>query len=201
MESLSSRRARGFLNSAAVRYPLRYDGRQIFYGRTKPIGPVNDPDPETPQTDNRRFHPHERRTAGEGESSNESSSERRAEGEGEARKCDPPADDGHFNPVKGDFCTEIVNTFQEPNVGIMRWWIWYLPFFAAAVAGFIALVQCSCDTWRQLKQAKRRNDIFSSLDKDNTATLDYFELQSGLKRRGFTDDELKAAFATVDKNK
>lgn len=76
-----------------------------------------------------------------------------------------------------------------------------IPFMAAGIAGFIALVQLGRDSWVARKSAMRRADFFAKLDTDKTGTLDYFEVESGLKKRGFKEHEIRIVFNALDVNK
>ena len=87
------------------------------------MGVLNELELEGPQAPKNRFHPHERRNEEKGKS-----------------KCEV-AKDGHFNPLRGGFCTDIVSTFKKPDTEAMEWWLWMIPFMTASIAGFIALVQ------------------------------------------------------------
>jgi len=171
-------------SGAQVTYPLRYDGRQIFYGRAPPMGVLNEEELDASQAPKNRFHPHERRN----------------EGKGESKKCEV-GKDGHFNPLRGGFCTDIVSTFKDPDTKAMEWWLWMIPFITGGIAGFIALVQFGCDAWFARKRALRRQDFFDKLDSDKTGTLDFFEIVSGLKKRGFSENEIRIMFNALDLNK
>jgi hypothetical protein len=145
---------------------------------------LNEVELDAPQAPKNRFHPHERRN----------------EGKEESKKCEV-GKDGHFNPLRGGFCTDIVSTFKEPDTKAMEWWLWMIPFITAGIAGFIALVQFGCDAWFARKRALRRQDFFAKLDADKTGTLDYFEIVSGLKKRGFSENEIRIVFNALDSNK
>jgi len=95
VESLTSRRG-GFpaTQGATVKYPLRYDGRKIFFNRTERIlsgglEVVSVISARMSQT--LHVEPEQRRAA-----------------EQDGLKA-------HFNPIKGDFDIAVVNTFNAPD--------------------------------------------------------------------------------------
>ena len=69
-----------------------------------------------------------------------------------------------FNPLKGGFSVDIVNTFSEPDTATLRYWLFVAPYMCLGIAGFIALSLTVVDYWlarksRELtKQTKNSSD-------------------------------------------
>ena len=154
IEALTSRRT-GNAVLMHAKHPLRYDGRKIFFNRTAPTAqfPTNSsirraseseeeedssssssssssspsavmssgvlrgyqPRAEPPT----RVHPHEAR--------------RTTDGAEEGAGCPELTEDASgaaFNPIKGDFCVDVVNTFDEPDTTIIAFYVSMTPFMA-----------------------------------------------------------------------
>jgi len=81
-----------------------------------------------------------------------------------ARRQMPGEEKKGFNPLKGGFSVDIINTFDEPDTATVRYWLFVAPYMCLGIAGFIALTLAVVDYWlarkiRELtKQPKNSSD-------------------------------------------
>lgn len=181
VESLTSRRSGG-LDLAPVKYPLRYDGRQIFYDRVQSLtdgmnGDGMNGDEDHNDDDAKRSPSHGRLK----------SHERRV---GEANE--------HFNPIKGDFSVDVVNTFVQPDTSILEFWVEMVPYISLGVAFIITIMQGCLELHHQRHLNYLRGDNFAKLDRDRGGEIDFKELRRGLRLRGCSDDEIRHVFEVLD---
>jgi len=154
-----------------IKYPLRYDGRQIFFGRTQAL-PVSDALVDSsPPSSQRRFHPHERRQG---------------------------TNSDHFNPVKGGFDVEVVNTFVDPDTDLLRYWVKVAPYIAVAIAIVMVIFQFVISFFSTYKSRKLRGEFFDALDLDGSGSLSRAEVMTGLIDRGCSEEEATKIFEKYD---